>query len=59
MAMDELTRRRVETALAPVVERVPEAVRHQVKIELEVRGNNATVFECRPHVRDPTGIFWG
>lgn len=48
MALPELTRRQVERELADFCEkRMPVHVRDQVRLEYEIRGNAATIVECR------------
>ena len=54
MAIPELTRRRAEKLLQQLIERrIPPRVRDQIRMSVEVRGNNVTLFEHRPVWRMP------
>ena len=55
MALPVLTQHIAQTRLAAFCERrVPPAVRHQVRLELEFTGHEVCVIESRPHFRDPS-----
>jgi len=54
MAIPELTRRRAEKLLQELIDRrVPMRFRDQIRMSVEVRGNNVTLFEDRPVWRMP------
>jgi hypothetical protein len=54
MAIPELTRRRAERLLQQLIDRrVPPHVRNEIRMSVETRGNNITLFEHRPVWRMP------
>jgi hypothetical protein len=54
MAIPELIRRRAEQLLQQLIDRrVPTHVRNEIRMSVETRGNNVTLFEHRPVWRMP------
>jgi len=55
MALPVLTQHIAQTKLnAYCQQKIPAAVRDQVRLELEFEGNQVTLVETRPSFRDPT-----
>jgi DUF3024 family protein len=54
-ALPPLEGQLAEKLLAAFCEaRVPAELRDKIRMEYEIRGRNATVWDCRPHWRDAT-----
>ncbi len=54
MAINEFTKKRVELLLDNYCKnKVPMHLRDQIKLSYEIRGNNVTLYEERPHFQDP------
>ena len=59
MAIPEIVRRHAERRLTAYCEaRVPKAVRHQVRLSANFRGNTATIYEERPPFSSSPGAPW-
>jgi len=54
MALSEFTRKMVEIKMNKYCrEKVPGHLRHKVRVDFKIRGNNVTLFEVRPTLHDP------